>query len=110
MTAGDPVELLELLEADGGAVSVLDGQLVFSNLPPWARLVSRASWQLLAAVLQGTEGRWYGYKDSAGKARSKTLRHVWMRCDACGEGVIREKSAGAKKCVITPNCEGKHQP
>jgi hypothetical protein len=106
----DPLELLELLEAEDCAVSVLDGQLIFSRPPPWARLVHPTSWQLLAAVLFGAEGRRYGYTDSVGKARSKTLRHVWARCDVCGEGTMRAKSAGLKKCVITPNCEGKHQP
>ena len=64
-----------------------------------------ADWVALGAV-----GRPYGYRDSSGKERSKTLRHVWARCDVCGEGVTRAKSAGAKKCVITHGCEGKHQP
>jgi hypothetical protein len=47
---------------------------------------------------------------AGGKIKSKALRHVWMVCDTCGEGVMRKKSAGPKKCVITPGCEGSHRP
>jgi hypothetical protein len=42
--------------------------------------------------------------------KSKPLRHVWMACDVCGEGVMRKKSDGARPCAITPGCPGKHQP
>jgi hypothetical protein len=111
---GDPLETLELLTELGVTVTLdqQTGQLRARPrpVPALARELIAANRALVHAVLLGAEGRRYGYKDPAGKARSKTLRHVWMRCDECNEGVMREKSAGAKKCVITPNCEGKHQP
>jgi hypothetical protein len=109
---GDPLETLELLDELGVTVTVEAGRLRARPrpVPALARELITANRALIHAVLQGAEGHRYGYKDSAGKARSKTLRHAWMRCDVCGEGVMREKSAGAKCCVITHGCEGKHQP
>jgi hypothetical protein len=62
------------------------------------------------AVRLGAESRAYGYRDTSGKERSRTLRHVWMVCDACGEGLMREKNAGPRACAITAGCPGKHQP
>ena len=93
MGAGDPVDLLDLLRSEGCDVQLRAGTLVLD--PPWplARFVSAASWQLLAAVLAGEQ-----------------TGHVWACCDVCGEGLMRPKSAGPKRCVFTPGCEGSHRP
>jgi hypothetical protein len=110
MRAGDPLELLELLRSDGCGVLVdPDGVLLFTAPPAWVRLVSRASWQLLVAVLRGAEGHKYGRKVVNGKPRCKVLRHVWARCDVCGAGIMRQRSAGPRRCAMTPSCMGKHR-
>ena len=35
--------------------------------------------------------------------------HVWARCDHCGEGTMRPKTASPKRCVVTPGCNGLHR-
>jgi hypothetical protein len=44
------------------------------------------------------------------KVKTKRVEHGWAVCDQCGEGTMRPKSAGSKKCMFTPGCEGSHQP
>jgi hypothetical protein len=91
--AGDPLALLELLRSEDCDVQLQDGRLELRPSQRWARLASRASWQLLTAVLIGAK-----------------TGHVWARCDTCGEGTMRPKSAGPKRCVMTPRCSGSHRP
>jgi SAM-dependent methyltransferase len=93
MSAGDPLELLELLRSEGRDVELRNGRILVR--PPWplVRIVSAATCQLVAAVLAG--GR---------------TGHVWARCDTCGEGTMRRpKGTAPKRCVITPACPGSHR-
>jgi hypothetical protein len=89
---GDPLDLLDLLAADGCEVQCRpDGKLVVRRLPRWATLVHPSSWQLVAAVLAG-----------------RATGHAWTRCDRRGEG--RMVRVGARPpCAMTPGCEGYHE-
>jgi hypothetical protein len=93
MRTGDPVDLLNLLDAEGCDVDLSDGNVTIRPSPRWARLVDLSSWQLLAAVLLGAH-----------------TDHVWVRCDTCGAGLMRPKGAKPRRCVFTPRCEGMHTP
>jgi hypothetical protein len=67
---GDPLDLLDLLVAEGCEVRRRpDGKLTVRPLPRWAPLVELSNWQLLAAVLAG-----------------RRTGHAWARCDGCKEG------------------------
>jgi hypothetical protein len=93
---GDPLQALELLE-DMGVTVTLDrasGALHVRPrpLPEVARELVVTNRALLHAVLVGAH-----------------TGHVWAPCDQCGEGMMRKKSAGPRRCAITPGCEGRHQ-
>jgi hypothetical protein len=40
----------------------------------------------------------------------KLTGHTWHVCDVCGEGMMRSRRAGPRRCVITPGCGGSHRP
>jgi hypothetical protein len=96
---------LSLAERDGdtgvGPVRAeTDEEREFCRRP--GKLVPPADW-----VRLGAEAR-ERYRAKNGKVKDRKLTHVWAACDVCGEGIMRAKGAGPKKCVITPGCEGRH--
>jgi hypothetical protein len=96
LAPGDPITVLELLRGMGVTVT-LDrprGQLHVRPrpLPPLAAELVRANRALLHAVLYGAY-----------------TEHVWARCDKCGAGMMRKRSAKPRKCAFTPGCLGSHR-
>jgi hypothetical protein len=77
----------------------------WGDMPTWARQPAEA---LEHNVRLGAPARErYRVGD---KVKTKPLAHVWVTCDRCGEGVMRKKGDGPKRCVMTPGCEGTHRP
>jgi hypothetical protein len=90
----DPIDILDYLQSVGVTVT-LDrptGRLHVRPRPVPARerelIISNQA--LLHAVLVGPH-----------------TGHAWVRCDECGAGMMRKKSAGQRKCAVTPGCEGR---
>jgi hypothetical protein len=96
LSTGDPVALLEVLD-DMGVTVTLDrptGQLHARPrpLPALAVEIIRTNRPLVHAVLLGAH-----------------TGHVWTCCDECGAGLMRRKSAKPRRCVFTPQCDGRHR-
>jgi hypothetical protein len=94
---GDPLETFDTLR-DMGVTVILDrptGQLHVRPrpVPALAAELIRSNRALVHAVLLGAH-----------------TGHVWARCDQCGEGMMRKKGAGPRRCVMTPGCTGKRRP
>jgi hypothetical protein len=90
----DPLDVLDYLQSRGLTVT-LDrptGQLHVRPrpVPDLERDLIRTNRALLHAVLLGVH-----------------TGHAWFRCDECGEGMMRKKSAGQRKCAFTPRCDGR---
>jgi hypothetical protein len=90
----DPLDVLDFLQTVGLTVT-LDrptGQLHVRPrpVPDLERDMIRANRALLHAVLLGAH-----------------TGHAWFRCDECGAGMMRKKSAGQRKCAFTPGCKGR---
>jgi hypothetical protein len=77
----------------------------WANLPTWARQPAEALEHNVRLGADPVE-----HYNAGDTVRMKALRHTWAVCPDCGEGTMRPKGAGPKRCVITPGCEGSHRP
>jgi hypothetical protein len=90
---------------NGDTIPAEHGGGTWGDMPTWARQPAQA---LKHNIRLGAEARErYRVGDNV---KTKPVAHVWAVCDKCGEGTMRPKGAGPKRCVVTPGCEGTHRP